>query len=309
MADPDAAYVYERAQLTAGDLADWTVDLADVASGACPTCGHLTTTNVQSMAVAQGPGVGARAAGVVRFFECQCGQRHSDGDQGHMTCGRWWLATVFPQGHTPRIVSQADETLLGAARAFAQDQPLQEAAVRATAEKWIAGVTALFGLFGLAGIVTAKDAVAGVDRTTKIIAGALLLVAIIGAAAALFQTYRAAYGLPKTVDVEESQQLREWFADRQQNTRKTVVRLRRGVLSALVALVALIASVGVIRFASLEAPASLIKFTRVHNSFVCGELLDTTSPGELRVRQTGGTVQPVSAAEIATSTNVATCPK
>ena len=53
MADPDAAFVYERAQLAAGDLADWTVDLADVASGACPTCGHQTTTNVQSMAVAQ----------------------------------------------------------------------------------------------------------------------------------------------------------------------------------------------------------------------------------------------------------------
>ena len=162
-----------------------------------------------------------------------------------MTCGRWWLATVFPQGHTPRIVPQAEETLLGAARAFAEDRPLQEAAVRATAEKWIAGVTALFGPSGLAGIVTVKDAVAGVDQTTKIVAGALLLVVIIGAAAALFETYRAAYGFPKTVDVMDNQQLREWFADRQQNTRKTVGLWRRGVLSALVALVALIASVGV----------------------------------------------------------------
>ena len=56
-------------------------------------------------------------------------------------------------------------------------------------------------------------------------------------------------------------------------------------------------------------PAPLVKLTRVDNSFVCGELLDTTSPGELRVRQTDGTVRPVSAAEISTSTNVATCPK
>jgi hypothetical protein len=215
---------------------------------------------------------------------------------------------VFPDGHAPRIIPKADETLLAAARALAEDQPKQEATVRAAAEKWIAGVTALFGLFGLAGIVTAKDAVTGVDLPAKIIASVLLLIAIISAATALFETYRAAYGFPKAVDVADNEQLRQWFTERQKSGEKSANRLRQGVFFALVAVVALIACVGVIRFAPVTPAAPLVKVTLVDHSFVCGELLNTTKNGELRIRLIDGTVRAVNVAQIATSINVVGCP-
>lgn len=308
MANPDAAYVPERAQVDGDELAGWTVDdLADMASGSCPACGHSTESNLQSTAVAQGPAQGEPAGGAVRFFECHCGRPHKDGNLDRLSCGRWWLATVLPQGHAPRIVPEADDSLLSAARALAQEQPEQESAIRASAEKWVAGVTALLGLFGLAGVVTAKDALTGVDRDDKIIASIFLLIAIICAAVALLQTYRAAYGIPKVVEVKTRWQLSQWFANRQQNAKKAAGRLRAGIFLALIALIALIVSVGIVRYAPAAATRPLVKVTRINGSSVCGRLLDSTRNQQLRIRDLNGDVQYVAAARMAKAINVSKC--
>ena len=67
---------------------------------------------------------------------------------------------------------------------------------RASAEKWIAGVAALYGLFGLAGLVIAKDSLDGLSTGGRIGAALAALIGLVLAAVAIVNSYRAAYGWP-----------------------------------------------------------------------------------------------------------------
>src|SRR5829696_6321779 len=124
MHEPATPYLYERIAPSANDLSSWTVNVAhDSATGPCPKCGHVTTTALNSTAIAQGVAPDSDSPGFVRLFECACDNTHLEGETARLKCGRWWLARVNPSGPSPQIVPSQDDSMLAAARALAEDQP------------------------------------------------------------------------------------------------------------------------------------------------------------------------------------------
>jgi hypothetical protein len=308
MADLDISYANERARVTSADLATWTVDRdADTATGPCPKCGHTTESDLQSRAVAMRPGEAAQPAAMTRMFECRCNRPHADGATSRLTCGRWWLVRVQPRGQSPPIMPAGDDTMLGPAGALLRSRPDEETRVRTSAEKWIAGVTALLGLFGLAGIVTGKDALTGLDPTAKVVAAVLVLIAAGFAVAAVLLPYKAAYGWPTVVDVRTDEQLRAWFRAQRTKVEAAARNLQNGVVAAIAALVALILAVGVIWFWPAETAMPRVKVTLADDSWVCGELLDSKKNGELRIRADDGMLHPIAVGQVVKTANVSAC--
>ncbi|MFG1628977.1 hypothetical protein [Kribbella sp. NPDC049227] len=198
--------------------------------------------------------------------------------------------------------------MLLAAVELEKSQAQAEANVRSAADKWIAGVTAIFSLFGLASLVTGKDALAGVPNWAKITIGVLLLIAIICAAIALVSTFRAAYGWPHSVNVSTDRRLRDWFVKRLRTAADAADNLRLGVLLALTSLLAVVAAVAVLWFAPTKPPTPMLKITSTNETVMCGEILNTKNTGKLRIRYTDGSVHEVAVTEVSKAENVKTCP-
>ena len=308
MGDPNVPYVSERVTLAPGDLDNWPVNgLTDTAAGPCPRCGHTTTSPLQSEAVAAGPGRPPTAADFTRLFECACNNSHKLGDGSQQSCGRWWLVTVRPEGTTPRLVPAADDTMLGPALALASESSQAIINVQSAAEKWIAGVTAIFTLFGLVGVLTGKDALVGLATELKITVILLTLAAWVAAALALFLVYRAAYGWPRVIDVRSNQRTRDWFRNHLGRTKAAADNLRRGIGLALLSLLLLGAGVGTLLLSPKRPPAPVVSITLQDSSTICGEFVSSTTAGQLRVRRTNGSVQDVPATQIVRSQVIKAC--
>lgn len=295
----------ERAILEAGGLQDWTVDrLAETAVGTCPTCLHTTTFRLRNTAVAQGQQ--APELGAPQLVTCRCGNTHDDRAQtGHQSCGRWWLMRVQPEGETPQVVPVLDDSRLPIAQALAAE-PDHEKTVRAAAEKWVAGVTALLGLLGLSGVVVNKDALEGVGDDARSWFGVLVVVAVAAAALAVFNSYRAAYGWPDEVDVSTERGQLEWWRQRLTVTRSVLADLRWGVRYAVTAVVALILAVGVLWFGG-PGPKPRLTVESSDDSVVCGELLEKPAGGALRIRTADGTVMSIATTDVTKLTVVDAC--
>ena len=206
-----------------------------------------------------------------------------------------------------------DYSLLAAATALSEDEPkragAEEAAqIKASAEKWIAGVTALFGLFGLGGLVVGKDTVASLNLTGKVLAGVALLVATGLAATAVVLSYRAAYGWPKVVDLGDDKLLAEWYKDKQGYARRAATFLRLSVCFAGGALVALLAAVAFVWYLG-SPPTPMVQMTFTDGSSPCGQLINSSANGQLTIQLTDGTTRSVPAAELLQSVGVTSCPK
>ncbi|WNM37591.1 hypothetical protein RMN56_20780 [Micromonospora halotolerans] len=300
-------YLVDEVRLTPGDLADWTVDRnEDTAQGRCPACHHRMTYDFESDAVAQG--IAPREAdGAPRRIDCRCRQSHLEGVTRHPSCGRWWYARIRPEGHVPPVVPELDETLkLAADELAASGRVAQEAAVRAAAEKWVAGVTALLGLFSLSGIAFGKDAFGGVAGVAKGVLATALILAVVVAALAVISTYCAAYGWPRVVDTSNVSGLRKWWRKRRAAPRAAADNLRRGVYLALTAVVALCVAAGIIWFGSAP-PTPRVEVTQTDGSTVCGDLVSSTAAGTIRIHSAAGRVQTIAAGDIAKVSNVAKC--
>jgi hypothetical protein len=151
--------------------------------------------------------------------------------------------------------------------------------VRATAEKWIAGVAALYGLFSLSGAVVAKDSITALSTLPKWIVGVLALGALIAAIVSIFSSYRAAYGWPTLTDIETDTGLLRWYAHQQKRLPEAVALLHRSVMAAIATLILLAGALGVI-WLWPTSPVSLVSVTynlqgNVDNEVsVCGQLTD-----------------------------------
>ncbi|MER6162039.1 hypothetical protein ABT147_42195 [Streptomyces sp. NPDC001868] len=185
--------------------------------------------------------------------------------------------------------------MLEAAQAARKAMANDESTIRSAAEKWIAAITALLGLFGLAGLVAGKDSFVGLPKGVLWVAALAALAAVVAAACAIVLANRAAYGWPTVVDVSNDEALERWYVNQRTLVEEAAGRLRTAVRCALVSLAALMVVVGC---NALWPRGVAVQITRVDGSGVCGTLIDTKTPTELRIKRPNGEVTSVRAATI-----------
>jgi hypothetical protein len=167
----------------------------------------------------------------------------------------------------------------------------QEDRLRAAGERWVAGVTAILGLLGIAGVAVGKDAVSGLATGPRIAAAIAAGLAVACALAAIVFAYQAAYGWPRRLSTsteQDQQRALETFA----RLPETIgARIRRSVYSAVAGLALLAITLGIIWFGGTAAPLVKISFNRNGDSrlpaSVCGQLVDSDS-GDVNVSVTDG---------------------
>lgn len=312
---PGIPFRNELIIITDAQVANWQVNYAnDSAGGPCPSCGDRTVATFVSEAVSMEAVQGGAALpqGFTRFFQCACGGTHMDGSVSRNNCGRAWLVKVMPEGVLPPVHAADDYSLLAAATALSQDEPKQDAVkeqslIKRSAEKWIAGVTALFGLFGLGGLVVGKDTVASLQLPGRIATGVALLVAVGLAATAVILSYRAAYGWPKVVDLREDKKLSDWYAARQGYASRAANFLKLSVCFAGGALVALLAAVAFVWYMPGSTPTPLVKVTFTDGSSACGQLINSSADGHITVQASDGAILDRPVAELVKSVGVTAC--
>jgi len=146
-------------------------------------------------------------------------------------CGRFWMVMVRERpDHTWFVEPLTDTTLFPALRLLSDDERTQDNRMRAAAEKWIGAVTALCGLFSVAGLVAAKDALAGIATSGRVVVAGAYLGALATAAIALVSGYAAAYGWPAELDTMTVDQVRSYYRQRRQGPRSAARHLRRAVI-------------------------------------------------------------------------------
>ncbi|MDX3535482.1 hypothetical protein PV721_14120 [Streptomyces sp. MB09-01] len=315
-------YRYRQHLVTDDELAAWGPHRAEYdgsilgVHGPCPNCRHTTELSVERSVMARGqsgelPAL-APTARMTRICHCACGQEHPQPGAAEpaQNCGSWWLVTMaLDPDVTPAVRAATDSSLLPALRAVQEVTATEEATLRSSAEKWIAAVTALLGLFGLAGVVVGKDAFVGMSTEARVVAGIFSLVAIAGAAGALVLAYKAAYGWPVEVNLGNDHLLTTWFINRRERLKEAARQLRCAVVWALCSLGALVVALGCIWFWPRSSPAGpLVEVTRGNDSKVCGTLLDSKIDHELRMRLPNGEVELFGAPDMRWVKNVGSCP-
>jgi hypothetical protein len=138
--------------------------------------------------------------------------------------------------------------MLTAAEALSDAEPTQLSDVRAAAEKWLPGLAALYGLFGLAGVVSGRSSIAELPSGGKWTVAALALAGLVATVVSIMCGYRAAYGWPRNAKVMTNHQLQVWYDDRNGQAGKAAALLRTALIWALVALVALLLATGTLWF-------------------------------------------------------------
>lgn len=256
MADPAIAYSEdEEVVLTEAELPTWKVEggmegKGLVAHGKCPACGHDTDGRLDAevvISVKAGESAGDSTS-VTRMLHCVCRGHPHDGRPEKLTrgCGRRWALTAV-RGHTggwgPALPPSTK--LVEAARSL-DAASLSLPAVRASAEKWLPGITALYALLGLAGVVTGRDAVKDLSTTGRLGVLAALAVGFTLAALAVWFGYGAAYGWPKVATLKHDEALLKWAQERETTgVRIAPALMARAVRCAVASAAALLVGVGI----------------------------------------------------------------
>jgi hypothetical protein len=284
--------------LDAAQTAKWKVRLAEpsgnlFALGTCPTCSVPLELPLPKEVVTTAA-AGGGTTRLTRTLHCNCTEPHADRPSTTpVGCGRSWSLTVVQEGDQ-FTVEPAAVDMIQAANELARVGATQVDALRASAEKWLGGVTAILGLLGIAGVAVGKDGVASLATAPKVAAGFAIGCAVIAAAFAIVRGYEAAYGWPRPADVSSDDLLREWF--RQWSGRAVAAggKLKQSIVASVVALGLLATTVGIIWFgASAAAPTAKVTVDYNENSdagrpgSVCGVLVASERP-ELRVKITDG---------------------
>jgi hypothetical protein len=304
-------YATERVTIEAGQLASWRawVDGQSLRlAGRCPACAHDCTAEVPRQIIALEAVAAPRALTVA--VTCQCGQPHSGRPDGLAGCGRRWSCTATSDENNAVALSPlADPTLVAAAEALSAAGAAQLTGIRGAAEKWIGGVTAIFSLFGLAGITITRTTLAGVSIWWHAGIAAAAAASISLAGLAVYRIYRAAYGWPVTYPVTDDDELRDWYTAQRQLPGVQAGYLRDGVRAAGTALAVLVVTAGLLWFApQQQAAAPLVQATLTDGSRMCGTPLPATGTGTLRIRRAGdGTAVDIPLRLLTGLTAVAAC--
>jgi hypothetical protein len=134
--------------------------------------------------------------------------------------------------------------MLAAAEALNDAAASQLTEVRSAVEKWLPGLAALYGLFGLAGVVSGRGIAAKLPTGEKWVVAAFALAGLGATIVSIICGYRAAYGWPRMVGVMTNDQLQAWYEERNSRAGKTVGLFRTALVWALAALIALLLAAG-----------------------------------------------------------------
>ncbi|MBV6698212.1 hypothetical protein KV557_13860 [Kitasatospora aureofaciens] len=243
-----AAYSYREVTPDEQFLSAWTVSpttgLPTSATGPCPRCGHSCLMPVTTKIIAGAATAPATEAPspppepLTLQFVCTCGEAHDSRPAGPY-----------------RLRPAQDRRRAEAAIALRAAATTQGADVRAAAEKWLTGITALYGLFGLAGVVAGRTTIASLGTAGKTTVAAAALLGIASAGGAILTGYRAAYGWPVAQPVADDTELARWKARHDAYAFSAAADLRRAVALAVAALGALVLTVGLIWFLPAKSSA------------------------------------------------------
>ncbi|WP_416956255.1 hypothetical protein [Streptomyces sp. Agncl-13] len=214
---------YDNEFVQVGDsaIAGWRVDMPEgkrlpTLSGNCPHCQHDCDYPVPEEVLQGGTksaGGNERPPQLTRLVTCNCRAGHNRPGGVMLGCGRYWLALLTKNGASYDLSVQRDLGMLPAAEALADAQATQNARVHGAAEKWIGGISAVYSLFSLAGVATAKNALDGLSSGQRWLVAAAMLAGVAAAGTALFLGYLAAYGWVRMVAVGDDEKLRLWHTD------------------------------------------------------------------------------------------------
>lgn len=310
-------YATERVTVNAAQLANWRGSAsADVLSlsGPCPVCGETSSHEVRRQVTAREGGAAKPAAVMTSDLKCACEERHPGRPDTESTgCGRSWYVRARVAGDgtvtVGPLAAAVDPTLAVARKALDDAGPQQLTDLRNAAEKWIGGVTALFSLFGLAGVTITRSTVTDLSAWWQVGIGIAAAGSISLAGLAVYWIYRAAYGWPVTRPVSSDDEVLAWYRTRLAAPRVQAGYLRNGVQAAGGALAVLAITVGLLWFAPQQPTATpLVRATLRDGSRVCGNLLPATASGVPRIRRASdGTAVPIPLRSIVSLTGVTVC--
>jgi hypothetical protein len=249
MASNLLAYRNEFVPATNEQLARWEIVLPAGArlptlAGRCLTCHDECEVEILDV-VAHG-GVPSAAADdqpmaeLTRQIICNCRVNHEWPAGVRAGCGRhWFVRLTLQQDGTYHLAPENDLRLLPAATALNEAHAVQHKRIQGAAEKWLGAVTAIYGLFSLTGIATAKDALTGLSTDSRWLVASALLAGLAAATVSLIFGYRAAYGWPRPVKVDDNEKLRKWYDDYRNSAVDAARQLQVAVFSAMASLAAI----------------------------------------------------------------------
>jgi hypothetical protein len=302
MPDPDLPYL-ENVMLavTDGELAAWHIGTEGglTVSGACPACGHPTSAEIQldivtSAAAAAAPPVPPEER-TTRRIACTCKFAH-DGRPAAVKggCGRWWLVTLTRETGSWKMRAGGDESLLPALNALDEATSDELTMVRATAGKWLPGITALYGLFGLAGVLVGKTSVQGLPTPGKVAVAVAVVLGLASTIVAVLSGYRAAYGWAKVTSIADDKKLAQWYSQRRRAILTALGQLRCAISFSMAAVALLLVGVGFLWFwppASAASPTVKVIYQAGEEGeatqFACGTLVNI-SANDLEVQLASG---------------------
>jgi hypothetical protein len=248
---PDAAavvYAHEFAAIDDDQAAGWEVrlppgDRLPTLIGNCPACKHRCQVPVTGEIVQGGVPAGAVTTSpnvLTRLIGCNCMYDHDQPDGVRAGCGRYWPARLEKAGDgSYRLSAEKNMILMPAAMALSDAVATQDKRVQGAAEKWIGAVTAIYGLFSIAGIAVGRTALSGLSTTYKWLVAAVMLAGLVAAGSAIIFGYLAAYGWPRVVGIDDNDKLQEWYRSYRGYALIAAKRLRKAVYLALISLAAL----------------------------------------------------------------------
>jgi hypothetical protein len=243
-------------------------------------------------------------------FGCNCGEAHEGQPDSPKGCGRsWTLSALVGDDDTVALLPVDDPHLAEAAQALREAQTGQVTRIRTGAEKWIAAIGALTGLFGVIGLGLATEDIRALATASRVAVVVAVGVAGLAAASAILLSYGAAYGWPRTRSVADDDELLAWYTGQIDEAARIGSRLRAAAVAVCVALLALLAAAA-FTWVLPTAPAggSLVKISVSDQSIHCGDLLASGGDGVLRIRRAdSGAVEVVPVAEVVQLTPVEKC--
>jgi hypothetical protein len=301
----DIPYVVERVVMDVECAARWSATRAGAVislTGPCPRCDH-PAPNQADLQITSLESAAAGTGSLTVDLECTCGEPHPQRPDNKRGCGRSWSGVVTSSADGALALSPlpatADPEAVVAAQALRQAAPQQLADLRSAAEKWIAGITALYGLLGFAGVTTQRSTIAQLSTCWQVGVALASLAAVGLAAWAIYRAYQAAYGWPKTYWIGDDAARIAWYRNQLNAPQRAADCLRMAVQAAGASLAALLVAAGLLWFAPTGPPAPLINLTKLGGPTLCGTVLTPTTDRVVRLRQSSnGKIVSVSFAQI-----------
>jgi hypothetical protein len=303
-------YAVQRIGVDQAQLEAWTGWVSGQrmhVAGSCPACSHDSPIVIPQQFTAMEAKAGSKVLAL--SLACTCDQPHPGRPDDATGCGRHWSCTATADANNQITLSiLSDPALEAAADELRTAGAAQLADLRSAAEKWIGGVTALFSLFGLAGVTITRSTVTSFATGWQVAIAIVATVSVGLAGLAVFWIYRAAYGWPVTRVIADNDELRDWSAAREAAPRIQAGYMRDGVRAAGGALAALAVTVGLLWFAPQQrTTAPMVQITLTSGSQVCGTLMPGAPGATVIRRASDGTLVEILPRSIAALTVVAAC--